>query len=86
MLDIKSKSSKSKYIINICILSLLIILSVGIYSTYPFIKEQAKEYEYNIFEQHEFLDKLNRSSYAIYFDTIKNKENNIRNVLFIIKH
>lgn len=54
---------------------LLIILSAGMYSTYPFIKEQAKKYEYNIFEQEGFLVNLNHSNYGIYFDTLKNKEN-----------
>lgn len=75
MLDIKSKSSKSKYIINGAIFLLLIILSVGMYSAYPFIKGAAKEYEHNIFEQKRFLSNLNHSNYVIYFETLKNKEN-----------
>lgn len=70
------KSNKSKYIINSLIFSLLIVLSVGIYSVYPFIKDQAKEYEYNIFEGMEMLISLDNSSYSIYFDMLKNKENN----------
>ncbi len=76
MLDIKLKSNKNKYIINASIFLLLIALAVGMYSTYTFIKEQAKKYEYNIFERDSFLSDLNTSNYGIYFDTLKNKENN----------
>lgn len=76
MLDIKLKSNRNKYIINMVIFFLLIALAVGMYSTYTFIKEQAKKYEYNIFERDSFLSDLNTSNYGIYFDTLKNKENN----------
>lgn len=71
------KSSKGRYIISAAIFLLLIFLSAGIYSTYPFIKEQARKYEYNIFEKDDFFYNLNRSNYGIYFDTLKNKDNDI---------
>jgi len=70
------KNSNIKYLITIIIFLLLSILSLGIYYTYPFIKEQAKEYEYNVFEQGDFINNLNESNYGIYFDTLKNIENN----------
>jgi signal transduction histidine kinase len=71
-LDTKLKSNNSKYIITSVIFLLLIILSAGIYSTYPLIKEQAKGYEYNIFERKGFLNNLSTSNYGIYYDTLKN--------------
>ena len=73
MLDTKSKSISSKYIITSVIFLLLVILSAGIYSAYPLIKEQAKGYEYNIFERKGFLNNLSTSNYVIYYDTLKNK-------------
>ncbi|MCM0650870.1 sensor histidine kinase [Clostridium swellfunianum] len=76
-MDTKLKSSKGRYIISAAIFLLLIFLSAGIYSTYPFIKEQARKYEYNIFEKDDFFYNLNRSNYGIYFDTLKNKDNDI---------
>jgi signal transduction histidine kinase len=45
------------------------------YTTYPIIKEQARNYEYNIFDRDDFLNNLYRSNYGIYYDTIKNKDN-----------
>lgn len=62
------------YIINICIFAILIISSFGMYSIYPNIKEQAKKYETNVFDDREFLNNLSNSNYGIYFDMIKNKE------------
>jgi signal transduction histidine kinase len=73
-LDIKLKSSRSKYIINAVVFFLLIILSVGMYSTYPLIKERAKKYELNFFEREVFISILNQSNYAIYYDMLKDKE------------
>jgi signal transduction histidine kinase len=73
-LDIKLKSSRSKYIINTVIIFLLIILSAGMYSTYPLIEERAKKYELNFFEREVFLSILNQSNYAIYYDMLKDKE------------
>lgn len=75
MLDTKLKSSKSKYIISTIILLILIISSVGMYSTYPKMKEEAKKYEYNIFEESNFLNDVSNSNYGIYFDILKKKEN-----------
>jgi signal transduction histidine kinase len=45
------------------------------YTTYPIIKEQAKNYEYNIFDRDDFLNNIYRSNYGIYYDTIKSKDN-----------
>ena len=74
-MDIKLKSSKSKYIISAIILLILIISSLGMYSTYPKIKEVVAKYEYNIFERNEFLDDIIKANYGIYFHMLKNKEN-----------
>jgi signal transduction histidine kinase len=76
-LDTKLKNSKGKYITSAAIFLLLIFLSAGMCTTYPFIKEQAQQYEYNIFEKERFLANLYHSNYGLYFDTIKNKDNSI---------
>ncbi|ERK30966.1 histidine kinase dimerization/phospho-acceptor domain-containing protein [Clostridium intestinale] len=76
-MDTKLKNNKSKYIISGIISLLLIILSIGMYSIYPLIKDQAKEYEHNIFQEQHFLINLNNSNYNIYYDTLKNKDNDI---------
>lgn len=75
MLDTKLKSSKSKYIINIIILLILIASSLGMYSTYPIIRENSKRYEKNIFERSDLLYYITDSNYSIYFDILKKKEN-----------
>jgi signal transduction histidine kinase len=75
-LDTRLKSSKSKYIISSIILLVLVIFSVGMYSTYPMIKEQAKKYEYNVFERSDFLNDISNSNYGIYFNILKGKEAN----------
>lgn len=49
------------------------MLSAGMYSTYPLIKERAKEYEHNIFEDVGFLVNLKQSNYGIYYDMFKNE-------------
>ena len=69
------KNSKSKYIINAIILLILIIFSLGMYSTYPKIKEAVVKHEYNIFESSEFLNDISNSNYGIYFEMLKNAEN-----------
>lgn len=56
-------------------LAMLIASSVGMYSTYPMIKENSKKYEYNIFGRGELLDGIANSNYSIYFDILKKKEN-----------
>lgn len=78
-MDIKLKSSKSKYIITIVVLLILTASSLGMYSAYPMIKENVKKYEHNIFEGDEFLSNITNSNYSIYFDILKKKEN--KNVL-----
>lgn len=75
-MDTKLISSKSKYIISSIILLVLVIFSVGMYSTYPIIKEQAKKYEYNVFERSDFLNDISNSNYGIYFNILKGKEAN----------
>lgn len=69
------KRSKSKYIINAIIITILISFSLGMYSTYPKIKEVVAKYEYNIFERNEFLEDIIKANYGIYFHMLKNKEN-----------
>lgn len=74
-MDIKLKNSKSKYIINAIIITILISFSLGMYSTYPKIKKVVAKYEYNIFERNEFLDDIIKANYGLYFHMLKNKEN-----------
>ncbi|WML32902.1 HAMP domain-containing sensor histidine kinase [Clostridium sp. OS1-26] len=76
MLDTKLKNSKSKYIINIIILLVLLASSVGMYSTYPIIKEGSKKYEENVFERGGFFSSyIANSNYCIYVDILNKKEN-----------
>lgn len=75
-MDTKLKSSKSKYVISSVVFILLLVLSAGMYYTYPAIKEQADNYEFNIFEKDDFLRYLSRSNYAIYYDIFKNDGTN----------
>ena len=75
-MDTKSKNNSIKYIISTIAFLLILILSVGMCYTYPFIRDNAKQHEYNSFEQDEFLSILKQSNYSIYFDTLKNDENN----------
>lgn len=76
MLDTKLKSSKSKYIINIIILLVLLASSVGMYSTYPIIKEGSKKYKENVFERGGFFSSyIANSNYCIYVDILNRKEN-----------
>lgn len=77
-MDTKLKNNSVRYIISIIVFLLILTLSVGMCYTYPFIKDNAKQYEHNIFEQDEFLSILNRSNYGIYFDTLKNENNNLK--------
>lgn len=74
-MDTKLKSNKNKYIISTIILTILIVVGIGMYSTYPMISESAKNYKYNVFENPNFLERISNSNYGIYFDIIKNKEN-----------
>ncbi|MBU3091412.1 sensor histidine kinase [Clostridium sp. CF011] len=74
-MDIKLKNSKSKYIINTIILLILIVVSLGMYSTYPNIKEAVGKHESNIFEGSDFLNAISNSNYGIYFHMLKNAEN-----------
>jgi signal transduction histidine kinase len=74
-LDIKLKNSKSKYIINAIILLILIVVSLGMYSTYPKIREAVGYVEYNSFEGYNLLNDISNSNYAIYFHMLKKGEN-----------
>jgi signal transduction histidine kinase len=69
------KNSKSKYIINAIILLILISTSLGMYSTYPKIKEAVGKHEYNILEGSDLLYEISNSNYAIYFDMLNKAEN-----------
>jgi signal transduction histidine kinase len=74
-LDTKSKSSQNKYIVNTIILTIIALIALGMFSTYPKINEQSNKYKHNVFENPNFLEKISNSNYGIYFDILKNKEN-----------
>ena len=69
------KNNKNKYINSAIVLLILIIFSVGMYSTYPKIEEAATKNEYNVFERSDFLGDLYNSNYGIYFSILKKGEN-----------
>lgn len=77
-MDTKLKSSNKKYFISTAVFLLLLFLSAGMYSLYPAIREQAKGYESNIFEKWGLLNDISISNYVLYFDTLTNKDANIK--------
>jgi signal transduction histidine kinase len=77
VLDTKLKNYKTNYVLTAVIFLLLVVISGGIYSVYPIIKDQSKNYKYNIYDEGNFLEKLNSSSYVLYYETLKSKDDNV---------
>lgn len=85
---IKSKSSnlenkivktnrKTNWIITLIIVTLLGILSVGMCLSYPIIEKNSKAYDshYSLFDNGNITGEINRTSYAIYYDSLEKKAN-----------
>lgn len=73
-MDTKLKSNKSRYIITLILVIIIIGTSIGLYSTYPRIEKQAKIEGFNDFESGWLSYCLDRSNYGIYFDILMYKE------------
>jgi len=65
------KNSKKSYVTNILAFIILIIMSIGIFSLYPKIKEVAKEEPSVPYENYEILSGIYRSNYVLYKDVLE---------------
>jgi len=70
-LDTKLKNNKKSYVTNILAFIILIIMSIGIFSLYPKIKEVAKEEPSVPYENYEILRSIYRSNYVLYKDILE---------------
>ncbi|AWK53093.1 sensor histidine kinase [Clostridium beijerinckii] len=64
------KNSKKSYVTNMVAFIILIIMSIGIFSLYPKIKEVAKEEPSVPYENYEILRSIYRSNYVLYKDIL----------------
>ena len=72
-MDTKLKNSKkSKFIVNIVLLAIMLSVSLGLIASYPTIHEMSKKN--NVFEGYEIQSMLSQSSYAIYSELINTHE------------
>ncbi len=73
--DDKLSKDKEKIIINLVVLILIVIISVGICLSYNLIKEMARreKSEINIFSHYNFIQMLEEDSYALYYQ-LENKK------------
>lgn len=66
MLDTKLKSNN--YIINIVVVAVILIASIGMCLSYPKIEKDSEKFGYNIFEEEgNFLSDINKISYSLYY-------------------
>jgi len=65
------KNNKKSYVTNILAFIILIIMSIGIFSLYPKIKEVAKEEPSVPYENYEILRSIYRSNYVLYKDILE---------------
>ncbi len=66
MLDTKLKSNN--YIINIVVLAVILIASIGMCLSYPKIQKNSEKFGYNIFEEEDnFLSDINKINYSLYY-------------------
>ena len=70
-MDTKLKNNKKSYVTNILAFIILIIMSIGIFSLYPKIKEVAKEEPSVPYENYEILRSIYRSNYVLYKDILE---------------
>ena len=79
-MDIKLKSNKeiykSKGIIAILVMIAIIVTSaLGMCSSYKIIDKSAKSKKVNYFNEYGFANLIAESSYALYYDSMKENEN-----------
>lgn len=73
-MDTKLKNSKSMYITNVVAFTILIIISTGIFSTYPKIKEWAKSEPIVPYENYEILRNIYTSNIVLYKDLLEQEK------------
>ena len=67
---------KSKGIITtLLIIAIIVTAALGMCSSYGFVNEAAKGKKVNYFDEYQFADVIAESSYALYYDSIKELEN-----------
>ncbi|MDK2562497.1 sensor histidine kinase [Romboutsia sedimentorum] len=65
-MDTKLKSNN--YIINIVVLAIILIASIGMCLSYPKIQKNSEKFGYNIFEEEDnFLSDINKINYSLYY-------------------
>ena len=62
---------KKSYSINIIFIFLLFILSFGIFSFYPQIKDLGKDNTKSVYENYSLLNNINKSCYVLYKDALE---------------
>ena len=70
-MDTKLKNNKKSNVTNIVAFIIFIIMSIGIFSLYPKIKEMAKEEPSVPYENYEILRSIYRSNYVLYKDILE---------------
>ncbi|MEG2353792.1 MAG: HAMP domain-containing sensor histidine kinase [Clostridium sp.] len=65
------KNNSKKIIVSVMIFLILIAVSVGMCCTYDNIEENAKKYEYNIFEDSRFVKNLYNANNSLYYNIKK---------------
>lgn len=73
MLDIKLKSNNKKLIVNLIVISLLLVTSIGMVCTYPKMAAKSGKFTENAFEDNYFLRTLYESSYVLYNESLINE-------------
>ena len=74
--DIKDKKNKTKGFVNTLIaLIIIVIAAVGMCNLYRFVGEAAKSRNVNYFNEYRFAEVIAESSYALYYDSIKENKN-----------
>lgn len=67
---------KSKGIIAMLLMvAIIVVASLGMCNSYKFVNEAAKSINVNYFNEYQFADVIADSSYALYYDSIKESEN-----------
>ena len=75
-MDIKLKNNKKSYSINIIAIIVMFILSMGIFSCYPLIKDMSKKDVVKVspYEDYNLLRQIHRSSYVLYKDVLEKEQ------------
>ena len=75
-MDIKLKNNKKSYSINIIAIIVMFVLSIGIFSMYPLIKDISKQdsVKSSPYEDYNLLRKIHKSSYVLYKNILEKQQ------------